>query len=133
MRSFATFKSGLPDDTEFTPSGDVEKPGGQSLARLIAARLAELGLVVSDPVQHSFYGWAFTVGEGGRHYIIIQFASPWLLQACVQSDERNASDRELSDLLQKLHSIISSDGRFANSRWFTKREYDACDLGAEAP
>ena len=136
LRTFITFDADFPDDAEFAASGDIVRPGGNAIMIALADALGGQGYKLSELVQHSFYGWAFTTGKDGEHYLILQFAGPWLLQAGIQDAAGRPveeADRAFVDLLHTCHHILLADSRFHNIRWFTREEYDKSAPGRASP
>jgi hypothetical protein len=78
--NFITFESLLPDDSVYSSSGDVEIPDGKNLAASIQQALNCTGLKVSEPAQHSFYGWRMNVEDAEDSFsLLLQCPGPWLL------------------------------------------------------
>src|SRR5687768_7584234 len=94
MRRFVTFEaSTFPDDAQWDQNDNLLVPGGQLVSKAIADTLSASGLEVSEPKQHSFYGWSFEVIFPGRlECFVLQGGEPWLLLV----EERSRS------VLQKL-------------------------------
>ena len=61
LRTYTTFKADFADDAEFAEGGDIKRPGGLGIARVLYQMLESRGFKVSQPEQHGFYGWAFVV------------------------------------------------------------------------
>lgn len=131
LRTFLTFEANFPDDCEFTAGGDVSRPGGQNIATAIAGLLSRQGWPTTAPIQHSFYGWAFTAGEAHEFGFLIQDAGPWLLQCEDQGTRQD--ERKQRDVLSALNDELASDDRFRELNWFTKRDYEARRAGAQTP
>jgi hypothetical protein len=132
LRNFVTFVAAFDDDSEWTPSGDIGRPGGRAIAHAIYEALRERGYGLSDPVQHSFYGWAFAAGADGRYGFVLQFADPWLM-ICEHQGRSPPNKEEYTRLTQSLHQALTSDARYSDVRWFTRKEYDTGAAGAETP
>ena len=138
MRTFVTFESDFPDDGEFTEQGDTKRPAGCNVAFALAELLRRQNLSVTDPIQYSFYGWAFQAsGDGVTLRFLLQFPGPWLL---LSQDRSNffhrmfrASGAAHQDILKTMNVSLIADGRFRNLKWFSKKEYESGNKGCGSP
>ena len=136
QRTFVTFDAEMPDDSEFSESGDILVPGGRGVCFLVMQFLQELGLDVSEPEQHQFYGWELN-GElhGSKFWFLLQYPAPWLLIAEDKTGlfARFRTERiSLEKLLSGLNKKLTTDHRIGDVQWFTKREYeDGMPLGSK--
>ena len=140
-RTFATFEAtGFPDESQWTADGSPLVPDGRSLSGVLASALGSMGHEVSEPMQHSFYGWAFEVHLPKRtEWCLLQGGSPWLLLV----EERQSAWRrwlalsasaDLQAVLRAIHQVLKADPRFSSVQWFGKRDYEAgAKKGAETP
>jgi hypothetical protein len=110
----------LPDDSEFAENGDISRPGGVNIAVALCELLADEGLFLHSPVQHSFYGWAFATKPDGDLGFVLQFAGPWILE-CI--DQGKMPSRQQQEVVQTLHRVLVSDARFSNLRWYKRADY----------
>lgn len=138
QRTFVTFNAVFPDDFEFLESGDIAVPGGRNICNVIMGILQNLGLTVSKPEQHQFYGWELTAKKDGCEYwFLLQYPESWLLIAQDKTgifgrmkSQATSFGATLADLNQKL----AEDERFSNIRWFAKGEYEnGKSLGSKTP
>ncbi|MGK6321424.1 hypothetical protein [Sphingomonas sp. DT-204] len=138
LRTFATFDAELPDDSEFSESGDILVPGGRGVCLLIMQLLQEIGLDVSQPEQHQFYGWELN-GElnGSKFWFLLQYPESWLL---IVEDKTGLIARlktermSLQELLDDLGKKLTADHRIHGIQWFTKKEYESgVTLGNKFP
>ena len=132
VRNFVTFEADFPDDGVFTESGDLIAPAGKNIAESLVSVLREQGLEATDVVQHSFYGWQFTVIRNNCHF--------WFLLQCSDTDEWLLLSQPRLSFIEKLtfkntvsahrevltivHECLNQDRRFGSIRWFTKSEYE---------
>ncbi|MCY2931609.1 MAG: hypothetical protein NTV86_19380 [Planctomycetota bacterium] len=141
IRTFATFRAtGFPDESQWTASGSPLVPDGRSVSGAIVSALQSLGHQVSEPAQHSFYGWAFTVtGVKRAEWCLLQGGDPWLflVEEKQPAWRRLVACGESADLLAVLHALdhaLKGDSRFSSVQWFTKRDYETgVRQGAETP
>ena len=142
IKTLVTFRAvGFPDESQWTASGSPLVPDGWSVSTAIASALRSIGYQVSEPVQHSFYGWSFTVTcSEHQERCLLQLGEPsWLLQV----EEKLPAWRRLlgkegsSDLLAVLRAVdeaLKADPRFSVIRWFCQKDYEAgANGGAETP
>lgn len=139
-RNWVSFKSTVPDDSEWTPAGDISVPGGRTISTSIAAFLINRGFEVSSVEQHSFYGWAFDVrSDDCRAWCLLQDADPWLLiveqrkggLSWLRGSEPTA---RMETLLNTLGMLMSAESEYSSVCWYTRREYEAGHMGgAERP
>ena len=130
LRTFVTFEAEFPDDGKFTESGDIERPDGFAIAKVLAQMLRDRGLKVSAPKQYSYYGWAFIATDKDvRIWFLLQFAGPWIvlsqnktfwLKKLLSSTPSSTHQR----FLQVLNDSLTHDHRFQQIKWFTEEEYD---------
>jgi len=141
MRTFATFEAtGFPNESEWTESGSPLVPDGRSVSRTLAAALKAMGHRVTQPTQHSFYGWAFEVAcPKQMEWCLLQGGDPWLL---VVEERRLGWHRlfgsgrspDLAAALRAVDQALRNDPRFSCVQWFTKCDYEAgAKEGAETP
>jgi len=129
LRTFITFEADFPDDAKFTSGGDIERPGGFAIAEALCRMLRDCGLKVSNPEQHSFYGWAFIVSEKDtRIWFVLQYPDPWLLLSLNKTFffKRLFSSRPASQhrrILEMLNDLLAHDSRFQKISSFTEEEY----------
>ena len=139
-RTFVTFDADFPKDGQWDREGNPIVPGGRTIACTIAAAIQSAGGLVTNPVQHSFYGWSFEVSLGGlKAWCLLQFPGPWLL---LLEQKRNRLAKllrasppvESCGVLQVLHRVLKADARFSGVQWFTRQEYQSgCNKGAGGP
>lgn len=140
-RTFATFEAtGFPDESKWTATGSPVAPDGRSVSGTLASGLRVLGFQVSEPVQHSFYGWGFdvTVGEHTQ-WCLLQGGAPWLLRV----EERrlgwskifdSGEIKNLQAALRAIDDALKAEPRFSCIQWFTKADYEAgAKNGAHTP
>ncbi|AZI37932.1 hypothetical protein NT2_13_00190 [Caenibius tardaugens NBRC 16725] len=125
QRCFATFSAEVPDDWEFSEAGEILIPGGRGVCLLIMRHLQNLGLDVSEPKQHQFYGWELK-GEwdGSQFWFLLQYPDPWLL---ISEDKTGIigflkpERPSLTHLLRRFNIEMSDDDHFHNIQWFAKK------------
>jgi len=130
LRTYTTFEADFPDDAEFVEGGDIRRPGGLGIARVLCQMLESRGFKVSEPEQHSFYGWAFDVcDEDLAVWFLLQFPGPWLLL----SQDRTSLFRRLFSsgavsrhrrILEILNDSLVQDNRFREIKWFSKQQFE---------
>jgi hypothetical protein len=127
MRQFVTFKTTtFPDDAEWNDNDDLLVPGGRLVSKAICDLLSGAGFKVSEPRQHSFYGWSFEVIFLDRvEWFLIQGGEPWLLLVEEHSSlwRRIFGRGHLQEILDVLHKVLQQDQRFCEVQWFTESEY----------
>lgn len=129
QRTFATFDAELLDDSELSESGDILIPGGRGVSLLIRRLLQELGLVISEPEQHQFYGWKLN-GEkdGSKFWFLLQYPNPWLLiiEDRTRFIVRNRSEKDLfKQIISNLNGKMVAEDRIRSVQWFKKRNMKA--------
>ncbi len=139
-RTFVTFDTTFPDDPLFDEAGEMKVPGGRRVAELIVAALRSSGVKVTDPEQHSWYGWRFMLSTGdGVFRFILQNPDRWLLFVSREPTffERfsiGEIETGLPDVLGRIAEIINGDNRFQSPAWFTREEYEKNkQVGLAAP
>jgi hypothetical protein len=131
LRAYLTFEADFPNDAEFAESGDIKRPGGLMIAQVLCKVFQRRTMIVSEPEQHSFYGWSFVVGDGGSTiWFLLQFPGPWLLlsQNRTSLRERIFSPRSSSKhrtVLEILNESLAKDKRFREMKWYTKQQYES--------
>ena len=130
LRTHTTFEADFPDDAEFVESRDIKRPGGLGIARVLCRMFQGRGFEVSEPEQHSFYGWAFVVSEEDLAvWFLLQFPGPWLLLSQVRTSlvRRFFSSRSVSRhrrILEILNDSLAHDNRFREIKWFSKKQFE---------
>lgn len=137
-RTFVTFDTSLPDDSELSESGDIEVPAGFNVCVHLKDILENIGLEVSTPLQHQFYGWELTGKRDGRTcWFLLQYPGPWLLtsQEIGSIDNRfEQSPAALDVALTELNFKLTQRETFSNISWLTKAEYESgMKIGHPAP
>ena len=141
MRSLVTFKAtGFPNEATWTPTGSPVVPAGRRVAEALVKALREMGLEVSIPQQHLFYGWCFEIAfHDGREWCLLQQPGPWLLlvrekRSVLHRLFHRTSGGELNRALTALDQVLKLDSRFSSIQWFEEQAYDAgAKQGAETP
>ncbi|HYD87878.1 MAG TPA: hypothetical protein VEA80_10410 [Vitreimonas sp.] len=128
--TFVTFFADFADDAVFNAAGDVERPGGNAIAAALCHQLAEEGVPVFPPVQHSFYGWAFATKPKGALGFVLQYVDPWLL---ICENQGGVAPDEFIAMVHATHRALVSDPRFSSVQWFTRTEFDKGAQGANEP
>jgi len=130
LRTYTTFNADFPEDAEFEDGGDIKRPGGLGIARVLCQMLQGRGFKVSEPEQHSFYGWAFIVRvEDLAFWFLLQFPGPWLLLSQNRTSlfRRLFSSRSVSHhrrILETLNDSLVHDNRFREIKWFSKEQFE---------
>ena len=129
IRTLAIFDADFPDDGRFAKSRDIERPHGHNVALALVDAFERNGFTVSEPEQHSFYGWAFFVSNRKASIrFLLQFPGPWLLL----SEDRTPFLRRLMggtasvhrQTLEILNQSLAHDRRFRDMQWFTRIGYE---------
>jgi hypothetical protein len=132
LLTYATFDADFPEDAELAESDDLEHPGGRTIAQVLCEMLRGCGLKVSEPEQHSFYGWAFIASDDEfAFWFLLQFPGPWLLLSQDKTSlfRRLFSPKSLSRhrrMLEMLNDAMAHDVRFRNLQWFSKQQFENC-------
>jgi len=130
VRTFATFEADFPDDGVFDAAGNCITPAGKSVTKALAAMLRSQGARTTEVLQHSFYGWQFTVEMNQHHaWFLLQGTAPWLLLSQTRpSFLEKLTFKKTSDwhrsILQAANDCLARDNRFRGMRWYTKEEYE---------
>ncbi len=130
VRTFATFNAEFPDDGVVDAAGNCITPAGKSVMAALAAMLRSQGARTTEVLQHSFYGWQFTVEMNQHHaWFLLQGTSPWLLlsQARPSLLEKLTFKKTSAwhgSILQAVNTCLAQDIRFREVRWYTKEEYE---------
>lgn len=128
-RNFITFESDCPDDGVYSPVGDILVPGGLAVTKLVQQSLSKLGMQVTDPMQHSFYGWAIVAADKKNSFkVLLQCPGPWLL-IC----EDNASwfrlffrgKTDFAAFVEHLATMLAEVSAFSSISRFTQEEFEA--------
>jgi hypothetical protein len=125
-KNVAIFKATFPDDTVWDEDGVSLVPRGENLIRSIHTVLREKGWQCSDPAQHSFYGWSFSVQTvEGRAHVIIQYVDPWLMIVTKKPSlwkrlRGIPDDRVDSSLINVLDDILTMDDQISGVEWQTR-------------
>jgi len=136
LRTFVTFQTCFPDDGVFDSAGNPQAPTGKNVADAIVGLLRGRGADVTDPVQHSFYGWQFTLNADGESFVfLLQYPESWLLfsrraGSLLDKLRSERSDEAHRKVLAQVSTLLSHDIRFGRQLWFTKDEYER---GASGP
>ena len=118
LRTYTTFEADFPDDAEFEEAGEIKRPGGLGIARVLCQMLQDRGFKVSEPEQHSFYGWAFVVrDEDLAFWFLLQFPGPWLLLS-----------QNRTSLFRRLFSSTSGSCHLRFSKSADLHDLPACSL-----
>jgi hypothetical protein len=129
LRDFVTFDvRNLPDDPEFSVTGDIVIPAGRTLCKFLSPVFESKGMKVSRWHQHEFYGWEATLEIGGqRYWILLQGGEPWLLITERRGRllaGKSESKTIFHKALTEIDAALKSDERLANVLWFTRPEYE---------
>jgi hypothetical protein len=132
MRRFVTFQaSGFLDEAEWTAKGDPLVPDGRSVLKAITDALSRNGFNVSEPTQHSFYGWSSElILPGCTAWFVLQGGEPWLLEVEEVSPsifKKVFGSSHLPQVLKCLHNVLREDDRFVAIQWFTEKEYHSAE------
>jgi hypothetical protein len=99
-----------------------------------------MGLDVSNPQQHLFYGWCFEIAsQRGVEWCLLQQPGPWLLlvrdrQSVLHRFFHVTSRGGLERALTALDRALKLDSRFSSIQWFEEQAYEAgAQQGAETP
>jgi hypothetical protein len=131
IRNFCSFNADFPDDSQENERDDIEIPAGRNLAAALVESLRGSGVQVSDPYQHSFYGWAVDIRtDKCTIQCLIQNPQPWLLivEARRSLGDRMTGKRHDGALSQALHTIqqaMNTDPRFTPIGWYTRQEFES--------
>lgn len=132
LATFATFKADLPDDGEFSRSGEIITPAGRVLSGVLTRLLEIRGFKVNEWTQHEFYGWQVTVELDSKEYwILLQGGKPWLLIIEMRPGLLGwLQKREVAfkQVLTAIDSALKTDERVMNVSWFTREEYEKGSL-----
>lgn len=118
------------DDT-VEDENDIVVPGGKNVMEVICERISVLGVTVSKPEQHSFYGWfsEFKIGKVKFELILgcATWETQWLLLIVPRTflffhkhSKKNAYQQGL-DLIRKA---LKNEKRFQRIMWMTMSEFD---------
>ena len=125
VRTFATFLSEFPDDSEEDGDGDILVPGGRAIAQALAAKILSAGA----PRQHEFYGWKFEFKTTSNKdaWVLIQQPGPWLLTVeskagWFQKRIGNAADK--AEAVDVIRSAIEGIEEISSVSWFTEQEFE---------
>jgi hypothetical protein len=137
-RNLATFNAELPDDSEWSEAGDNLVPEGRGACLLIMEIARKIGLEVSEPYQHSHYGWALDAKIGAsKFWILLQYADAWLL---IFEDRTGILGRmksgrmSLLDLLHQMNDALNAHDIISDIRWFSSKEFESnVSAGHETP
>jgi hypothetical protein len=122
LRTFAVFDAEFPDDGEFTPEGDVERPAGASVASALANILEAHRWEVAAPKQYSYYGWEITVTAADTTvWVLLQYPGPWLLTTQERIRFLKNGDSRYRQVLEAINQGLGGDSRFRNVRWLQKK------------
>jgi hypothetical protein len=130
LRTFVTFAASFPDDGVFDAAGNPQVPGGKNVSDAIVGLLRDRGAEVTEPVQHSFYGWQFTLNADGDAFVfLLQHPETWLLfsrrvESLLNKFRSERSEQTHRRVLEQVSTLLSQDGRFRRQSWFTKDEYE---------
>lgn len=138
QRTFATFGVDLPDDSEFTNSGEIAIPAGRGLCQALTHALELRDFKVPEWNQHEFYGWQTTVELGSQKcWLLLQGGEPWLLIAENKNGILrwiNKSKTAFYEVLIAIDTALKGDERFTNVLWFTREEYEKGNsIGSPVP
>jgi hypothetical protein len=131
LHTFVTFEAEFPDDAVFDSRGDIEVPGGKNVAQAIVESLRTRGTDVTQPVQHSYYGWKFMACAGSESFdLVLQYPGPWLLlsqrvESLMDKLRHPKSEDTHRKILEEVSTILGQDRRFRRQSWFTKEEYES--------
>lgn len=141
IRTLVSFEvTGFPDESRWSENGSPLVPDGRSIAGTIVTGLRAAGLLVSDPQQHEFYGWAFDViSVNETEWCLLQCPGPWLLlvrqrrpilrRLCPPKSTDN-----LEVVLKAIDRVMKQEGRFSAIQWFTEGAYESgAQRGADVP
>ncbi len=134
IRTFVSFDAhGFPDESRWTENGSPLIPDGHSIAEHIVVNVRGIGLDVSDPRQHEFYGWEFKIQYGDEvNWCLLQCPGPWLLlvrpvrSSILQRLRFVQTDfQHLERTLMAIDRVLKRDTRFDSVQWFTEQAYEA--------
>lgn len=131
LHTFVTFEAEFPDDAVFDSGGDIQVPGGKNVAEAIVGSLRTRGTNVTEPAQHSYYGWKFTARAGNESFdFVLQYPGPWLLlsqraESLMDKLRQPRSEDTHRKVLEAVATILEHDHRFRRQSWFTKEEYES--------
>ena len=133
-RTYMTVVSKFEDDGEWDNDGNLLVPGGLALGTTIVDLLSKHGFTSSKPVQHSFYGWEFTILSSGLSiWCIIQAGhlgtNSWLLifnqrVGLVQQLFR-LGDARFQSFLIKFNELMRHEESTLQMGWYTRAEYES--------
>lgn len=132
--NFIEFDADLPDDSAEDASHNIVTPGWRQIAELIAAKAAKTNSEVTQPRQHSFYGWNFWVQYPGVNiYCLLQRPGKWLLLIRAR---RTVLDRllfrtrnnEVNALTDLLIADLRGDLHFSGIVKYTAEEFETMRL-----
>lgn len=126
--------SGDFDEIESVLDSEILPPG-RDLAELLARKLIEAGLTVTDVDQHNSYGWIFEIASGATTTLcMVQLSDDWLLMVKhrVPLIHKFFKKRDQSDPVAILHHIdlaLEESPEIEKYLWFTESEFLSDGVG----
>jgi len=133
VRELVTFITDFPGDEQWNERGDLLVPGGRMITESIRTSFQGAACHCTPVLQHSFYGWTFTVvwqSHSIECIVSVADALRWMLQMRLERPltRRILGDSGASELKASqvhLHEFLKSDQHFSNVLWYTQRDYDS--------
>jgi len=131
VRTFVEFMADFDDDAEWSENDDLIKPGGYNILLNIIESLNSRGFELTEPIQHSHYGWETDITvDGATIWMLIQFVDPWLITT---EPIRGIKDRIIGKKYEKQHAsllahldeTLKSNEKFKDIRWLTEDEFNS--------
>jgi len=129
IESFAVFNADFPDDSSEDGNGNIITVSGRNILTAICEQIGSAGRTITQPKQHSFYGWASCFHlDKIQIEILLQQPGPWLLLI-----ESRASwftgNKVKKDALRQgvaiVNAALSSERRIKDLRWMTRTAFEA--------
>ena len=109
----------FPDDTVLDDNGDEIQFAGENVARTIAERLARCGYEVAEPENCHELGWELDARRSGcRFWIRITKIEAFVIVTQDMTFRLWPKRGPYAEFLRDLHTVLSSDSRFSQARWF---------------
>ena len=135
-RSWAEFRSDLPEDVIEDDEGFIER-GGRGVTHAIASLLEQLGCQVDPPIYADEHGWEIDFHWRGRRlwcqitliegYIFVMEDPAWF-------SKRSKKNKAIYfDILTRFAEALSADHRFDNIGWYLSNDLLGGGPGAKRP